>query len=41
MARHLFKRLTRRLEPFVDDTTCIAHVSTTTPFRTTAPKEST
>ena len=29
------------LEPFVDDTTCIAHVSTTTPFRTTAPKEST
>ncbi len=28
------------LEPFVDDTTCIAHVSTTTPFRTTAPKES-
>ena len=29
------------LEPFVDETTCIAHVSTTTPFRTTAPKEST
>ena len=29
------------LEPFVDDTTCIAHVSTTTPFRSTAPKEST
>jgi predicted ArsR family transcriptional regulator len=29
------------LEPFVDDTTCIAHVSTTTPFRTTAPKDST
>ena len=29
------------LEPFVDDTTCIAHVSTATPFRTTAPKEST
>ncbi len=29
------------LEPFVDDTTCLAHVSTTTPFRTTAPKEST
>jgi predicted ArsR family transcriptional regulator len=29
------------LEPFVDDTTCIAHVSTTTPFRTTAPKEPT
>ena len=28
------------LEPFVDDTTCIAHVSTTTPFRTTASKES-
>ena len=27
------------LEPFVDDTTCLAHVSTTTPFRTTAPKE--
>ena len=24
------------LEPFVDDTTCLAHVSTTTPFRTTA-----
>jgi predicted ArsR family transcriptional regulator len=29
------------LEPFVDETTCIAHVSTTTPFRTTAPKEPT
>jgi predicted ArsR family transcriptional regulator len=29
------------LEPFVNATTCIAHVSTTTPFRTTAPKEST
>jgi predicted ArsR family transcriptional regulator len=29
------------LEPFVDATTCIAHVSTTTPFRTTASKEST
>ncbi len=29
------------LEPFVDDTTCIAHVSTTTPFRTAASKEST
>lgn len=28
------------LEPFVDDTTCIAHVSTTTPFRTAASKES-
>lgn len=28
------------LEPFVDDTTCLAHVSTTTPFRTAAtPKE--
>jgi len=27
------------LEPFVDDTTCIAHVSTTAPFRGTAPKE--
>lgn len=27
------------LEPFVDPTTCIAHVSTTTPFRTTASKE--
>jgi predicted ArsR family transcriptional regulator len=28
------------LEPFVDDTTCVAHVSTTTPFRTAAtPKE--
>ena len=27
------------LEPFVDDTTCLAHVSTTTPFRTTASKE--
>lgn len=29
------------LEPFVDDTTCVAHVSTTTPFRTAAPKEPT
>ena len=29
------------LEPFVDDTTCLAHVTTTTPFRSTAPKEST
>ena len=29
------------LEPFVDDTTCIAHVSNTTPFRTAASKEST
>ncbi len=28
------------LEPFVDATTCVAHVSTTTPFRTAAPKES-
>ncbi len=28
------------LEPFVDDTTCVAHISTTTPFRTAAPKES-
>lgn len=27
------------LEPFVGPTTCIAHVSTRTPFRTTAPKE--
>ena len=27
------------LEPFVDPTTCVAHVSTTTPFRTTASKE--
>ena len=27
------------LEPFVDATTCIAHVSTTTPFRSTASKE--
>lgn len=27
------------LEPFVDSTTCLAHVSTTTPFRTTASKE--
>ncbi|MGB7819257.1 MAG: helix-turn-helix domain-containing protein [Ornithinibacter sp.] len=27
------------LEPFVDDTTCIAQVSTTTPFRTAASKE--
>ena len=28
------------LEPFVDDSTCVAHVSTTTPFRTAAtPKE--
>jgi predicted ArsR family transcriptional regulator len=28
------------LEPFVDDTTCLAHVSTTTPFRNAAtPKE--
>ncbi len=27
------------LEPFVDDTTCLAQVSTTTPFRTTASKE--
>lgn len=27
------------LEPFVDDTTCLAHVSTTTPFRSTASKE--
>ncbi len=27
------------LEPFVDPTTCVAHVSTTTPFRTAAPKE--
>lgn len=27
------------LEPFVDDSTCIAHVSTTTPFRTTTSKE--
>lgn len=27
------------LEPFVDDSTCLAHVSTTTPFRTTASKE--
>lgn len=27
------------LEPFVDATTCLAHVSTTTPFRTTATKE--
>ena len=29
------------LEPFVDATTCVAHVSTTTPFRTAAPKEPT
>jgi len=29
------------LEPFVDDTTCIAHVSTTTPFRTNTFKEPT
>ena len=29
------------LEPFVDATTCIAHISTTTPFRTAAPKERT
>jgi len=29
------------LEPFVDDTTCLAHVSTTTPFRTTTSKEPT
>ncbi len=28
------------LEPFVDDTTCVAHISTTTPFHTAAPKES-
>ncbi|MFL6164755.1 MAG: helix-turn-helix transcriptional regulator [Ornithinibacter sp.] len=27
------------LEPFVDATTCVAHVSTTTPFRTAPPKE--
>ena len=27
------------LEPFVDSTTCLAHVSTTTPFRSTASKE--
>ena len=27
------------LEPFVDATTCLAHVSTGTPFRTTASKE--
>ena len=27
------------LEPFVGPTTCIAHISTTTPFRTTASKE--
>jgi len=29
------------LEPFVDDVTCLAHISTTTPFRTTTPKEPT
>lgn len=29
------------LEPFVGPTTCLAHVSTSTPFRTTAPKEPT
>jgi predicted ArsR family transcriptional regulator len=27
------------LEPFVDDRTCLAHVSTTTPFRTIGSKE--
>ena len=27
------------LEPFVTATTCLAHVSTTTPFRTSASKE--
>ena len=27
------------LEPFVDDTTCLAHVSTTTPFRSNPSKE--
>jgi len=29
------------LEPFVDDTTCLAHVSTTTPFRTTTTTSTT
>ncbi len=29
------------LEPFVDETTCLAHIRTTTPFRSIASKEST